>query len=389
MSAWKLAIQIAGVLALALAAAFSPTGFSFILMPANSFAIRGSITTIAARVDVGERVLEQYLGFHEGSPWSEVGARQPLVTMTSRYSLGITSELAPAVLSLSSRASRSRLERLLAGGRERREGLLRRPVVVAEHLHEVRRRAVAEVEVAAFAAHRRGARAEQRGAVRLGAPRRRRLQPGGRRQVPADQLEQLADEALRRPVGHAEAAARTQHAQHLVGGALVVGREHRAEGREHDVEAPVGERQVLDVGDLERHRQSFGLGPRRALVEQGGHVVGRGDVGEAPRRRERGVAVAGGDVEDALAAAHVDGLGQRLADDLQGGADDGVVAAGPGGLLPLLDGGEVGSRKHGGGGCGLHVHGHGSWWSEVRGLSIRRRRRTAPAPAGSAASAPG
>ena len=45
-------------------------------------------------------------------------------------------------------------------------------------------------------------------------------------------------------------------------------------------------------------------------------------------------------------ARDVGRLGQRLADDLQRRADDGVVAAGPGGLLPLLDGGEVGSREH-------------------------------------------
>ena len=88
--------------------------------------------------------------------------------------------------------------------------------------------------------------------------------------MPADQLEQLADEALGRPVGHAEAAARAQHAQHLVGGALVVGREHRAEGRQHDVEAAVGERQVLDVGDLERYRQAFGAGPGAPLSSRSG-----------------------------------------------------------------------------------------------------------------------
>src|SRR5690606_15646197 len=57
---------------------------------------------------------------------------------------------------------------------------------------------------------------------------------------------------------------------------------------------------------------------------------------------QRCIAIAGGDVEDGLAGAHIGGLGECLADDLQGRADGGVVAAGPGGLLALLDGGEVG-----------------------------------------------
>ena len=114
-----------------------------------------------------------------------------------------------------------------------------------------------------------------------------------------------------------------QHAQHLVRRAGVIGREHRAEGGQHDVEAAVGKGQRLGIGGLEVDLQTFGLRPGAALVEQGRHVVGRGDLGEASRRGQRGIAVAGGHVEHALAGAHVDGFGQLLADDLQGGADDG------------------------------------------------------------------
>ena len=145
-----------------------------------------------------------------------------------------------------------------------------------------------------------------------------------------------------RPVGHREAAARPQHAHHLVRRALLVGREHGAEGGEHDVERAVGVGKRLDVGFLEVHGEPLGAGALAALVEQGRDVVGRGDAGEPARRGERGVAVAGGHVEDVVSGAHVGRLGERLADDLQGGADDRVVAAGPGGLLALLDGGEVG-----------------------------------------------
>ena len=64
-------------------------------------------------------------------------------------------------------------------------------------------------------------------------------------------------------------------------------------------------------------------------------------VAATPGRGERGVAVAGGDVEHALAGGDVDGLAERLAGELQRGADDGVVARGPGALLARLDGVEV------------------------------------------------
>lgn len=62
----------------------------------------------------------------------------------------------------------------------------------------------------------------------------------------------------------------------------------------------------------------------------------------------RGVAVAGGDVDDVFLGADIGGLGQRLADRLQGHADDGEVAAGPACLLALLAGSIVG-----GGGASL------------------------------------
>ena len=58
------------------------------------------------------------------------------------------------------------------------------------------------------------------------------------------------------------------------------------------------------------------------------------------------------DVEDTLVAANVGSLTQRLAHHLQGDADDGVIAGGPGGVLPGLEGGEIGHD----GTCG-DVHG--------------------------------
>ena len=86
----------------------------------------------------------------------------------------------------------------------------------------------------------------------------------------------------------------------------------------------------------------LGLGALAAALEQRADIVGRHHVGEAARGGEGRIAVAGGDVEHALAAAEIDRFAQRLADDLQRRADDGVVARGPGALLAALDGGEVG-----------------------------------------------
>ena len=169
--------------------------------------------------------------------------------------------------------------------------------------------------------------------MRLGAPQRRRLHAGRRRNVFADGLEQLADEALRRPVGQADLAARAADAHQFVRGLLLIRREHDAEGRKHDVEAGIGEGKRFRIGLLERDRQAVGLGALAPALEKRADIVGRHDVGEAAGRGERRIAVAGGDVEDALVAAQIDGLAERFADDLQRGADDGVVAGAPGGLL--------------------------------------------------------
>ena len=74
----------------------------------------------------------------------------------------------------------------------------------------------------------------------------------------------------------------------------------------------------------------FGGGALAGALEQRRHVVGGDHVAPAARGGEGDVAVAGGDVEHFLAGAEVEGFAQLFADDLQGGADDGIVAGGPG-----------------------------------------------------------
>ena len=107
------------------------------------------------------------------------------------------------------------------------------------------------------------------------------------------------------------------------------------------VEGRVAERQGFRIRFLELDRQAFGRGARAAALEQRRHVVGGGHLAPAARRGERGVAVAGGDVEHLLAGPEVERFAQLFADDLQRGADDGIVAGRPGAVLLGLEGGKV------------------------------------------------
>jgi len=130
-----------------------------------------------------------------------------------------------------------------------------------------------------------------------------------------------------------------------------VGGEHHAERGQRDVERAVGVREGLGVRGLEGDVEPVGLGAPLSLVEKRGNVVGRGHVREAPRGRERGVAVAGRDVEDALAGVDVGRLAERLAHDLEADADLAVVPLVPGRLLAGLDGRVVDGRNR----DGVHV----------------------------------
>ncbi|MGX1105639.1 hypothetical protein AB7M47_004022 [Bradyrhizobium elkanii] len=179
------------------------------------------------------------------------------------------------------------------------------------------------------------------------------MTPGARRHIFADGLEYLADEPFRRPARKSDLAADAADAAQFVRGLLLIGGEHDTEGRQHDVEADVGKRQLLRVCFLERDGQTLRGRPLAAALEQRRDVVGRDHVGKAPCRGQRRIAVAGGDVEHHLIAAQVDRLAEHLADDLERGADDRVVARTPGGLLARLDGGEIDSRHFG---LNVHVH---------------------------------
>jgi hypothetical protein len=130
----------------------------------------------------------------------------------------------------------------------------------------------------------------------------------------ADGLEELADEALGRPVGKADLAAALADADHLGRGAVLVGGEHHPEGGDHHVEAAVRERQ-RSVG-LRNRWEPLGRGAFAGTLEERGHVVGGDHVAPTTGGCEGGIAVAGGDVEHLLSRPDVEGLAQLLADDL-------------------------------------------------------------------------
>jgi hypothetical protein len=87
----------------------------------------------------------------------------------------------------------------------------------------------------------------------------------------------------------------------------VVGREHRADRGDDDVERRVLERQVLGVSLDPCDRDADGLRPAPARVEQLRRQVARRDVRAGLRRRDRRVRGAGGDIEDAHARADAAG----------------------------------------------------------------------------------
>ena len=103
-----------------------------------------------------------------GRPCPACARLQRRVTTISRYSLGTTSESRAGAVQPVQQLGQVLLERCRAFRRQCGERLVHRPVPGAEHLDEVRRRAIAEVEHPRRDRDRRGALAEQ---LLAGAPR--------------------------------------------------------------------------------------------------------------------------------------------------------------------------------------------------------------------------
>jgi SAM-dependent methyltransferase len=106
----------------------------------------------------------------------------------------------------------------------------------------------------------------------------------------------------------------------------------------HDVEGCVRIRQRLGVRHVESDvGEPFGVRAAASTLEQRWNVVGGRHAGEAPRRRQRRVAVARGHIQYLVDGAHIRRFVQELADDLEPCADHGKIGGRPHCLLPRLD----------------------------------------------------
>ena len=235
---------------------------------------------------------------------------------------------------------------------ERRERLEHRAVVGPEHVEEVLGRAVAEHELARLRLDRSGrvARTSRRGARACPTAPATSTPAGGGRYLPSV-LNSWPMKPSGRPVGEADlaaAACRRAAARPPPASWFGVNITPKVETTTSKQASANGSASASASWNSIVRPSAAARGA--AALEQRRHVVGRGHLAPAARGGERGVAVAGGDVEHRLAGAQIERLAQLLADDLQGRADDGVVAGRPGGLLAGLDGGEIG--RCGWRGCG-------------------------------------
>jgi hypothetical protein len=115
----------------------------------------------------------------------------------------------------------------------------------------------------------------------------------------------------------------------------VVRGEHDAEAGQDDVEGAVGVRQRFGVRLLPGDGGAVLGGKRLAGGEQFGRQVGRGHPGAGQRRRDRGVAATGGDIEYPVAGFDVARRDEYLAEfGQQIGRQGRVVAARPHRAVP-------------------------------------------------------
>jgi hypothetical protein len=99
----------------------------------------------------------------------------------------------------------------------------------------------------------------------------------------------------------------------------VIGGEHGAEGRHHRIEAFVGKRQRLRIGDFDLERQALAQGAFPGAIQQRGHIIRRRHIAPAARRGQGGIAVSGRNIQHPLPAPQVHGLTEFFTHDLQGG----------------------------------------------------------------------
>ena len=228
------------------------------------------------------------------------------------------------------------LERIAGVALECREGLQRRPVPGAEEVDELVGRFEPEGERPLLQLQRGDRVAEELAEVGLGAPEHRRLHAGGggtcaptvRKSSPMNPSGVQLARAIVPPgrqTRRSSAAACAWSGANIDPNTDVTASERR-----------VRERQGFGVAFEQLDGEALGLRPEAAALEQRRDVVDADGRAAVAGRGDRGVAAAGGDVEDAPAGLEVGGVAEVLGDEHDPGGDDGEVAARPGRLLARL-----------------------------------------------------
>src|SRR3954464_12246535 len=157
------------------------------------------------------------------------------------------------------------------------------PEIGAEHFDPVRAAAESEQRAAGLDLHRRNTIAEQLAEPPFGAPISGWAQSRGGRNIARQQSEAFAPEALRRPVGHADRAARPARSEQLSGRELLLRGEDRTIDRQDHVERCVRKRNRLAIADFEACRQSLRRSTLARALNKRGYVVDADGFAVAPR----------------------------------------------------------------------------------------------------------
>ena len=102
----------------------------------------------------------------------------------------------------------------------------------------------------------------------------------------ANRFEEVTDEAIGSPIGHADFSSTAADSCHFRCGGHLIGRKHRTEAGSNDVERFRIEGQILGVGFLEGDIQSIGFGTLLTAIEQLLNVIGGYHITEATSSSE-------------------------------------------------------------------------------------------------------
>jgi hypothetical protein len=116
----------------------------------------------------------------------------------------------------------------------------------------------------------------------------------------------------------------------------VIRGEHHSINRHHRVECVRWKWKLLCVPFEKLDGEVLSLRPSPATLQQGGNIIDANRLAPPPSGGERRVAASRSNVQHAPTRLEVSGLTELLSLIDNSGGHDGEVAAGPGGLLPLL-----------------------------------------------------